>query len=237
MQSGKTVLSNFMADATETSSGEYHPTQGCRNLCHLGNLDVRGNSNFRITLVVWEDVQLSGDLTGGPWASQGFWPFSWVATETSSGEYHPTQGCRILEFESTTNSRQGIEVEMWDVSGDRKFEQCWPAIAKDTNGVIFVFNPDQANHDKDLENWYNYFVENQGLKDSQCVVFAHHKPGVGEKERSALSDTFRKMSVIQTNIEDDPDSVRAEFMNYLTQLMGTMSDKREQEELSIMNQR
>lgn len=30
LQSGKTVLANFLADATDTSSGEYHPTQGCR---------------------------------------------------------------------------------------------------------------------------------------------------------------------------------------------------------------
>ncbi|KAK3097093.1 hypothetical protein FSP39_006289 [Pinctada imbricata] len=57
-----------------------------RILCHLGNLDVRGNSNFRITLVVWEDVWLSGNLTGGPWAAQGFWPFSWEAAYAYPGD-------------------------------------------------------------------------------------------------------------------------------------------------------
>ena len=30
MQSGKSALSNFLADATETASGDYHPTQGVR---------------------------------------------------------------------------------------------------------------------------------------------------------------------------------------------------------------
>ena len=34
-----------------------------------------------------------------------------------------------------------------------RFESCWPAIARDTNGVVFVFNPDQPNHDKELESW------------------------------------------------------------------------------------
>jgi len=29
-ESGKTVISNFLSDATETSGGEYHPTQGVR---------------------------------------------------------------------------------------------------------------------------------------------------------------------------------------------------------------
>eukprot|EP00105_Crassostrea_gigas_P028405 XP_011450045.1 PREDICTED: intraflagellar transport protein 22 homolog [Crassostrea gigas] len=159
------------------------------------------------------------------------------ATEGSSGEYHPTQGVRILEFESQTNSRQGVDVELWDVSGDPKFEPCWSALAKDTNGVIFVYNPDQPNHDKDLENWYNYFVENQNIKESACIIFAHHKPGGNEREKSVLSDTFKKIATIHTNIDEDGDSLRNEFMNYLTQLMAAMTDKREQEELSIMNNR
>ena len=34
-----------------------------------------------------------------------------------------------------------------------RFEACWPAMAKDTTGIIFVYNPDVTNHDKELENW------------------------------------------------------------------------------------
>lgn len=34
-----------------------------------------------------------------------------------------------------------------------RFENCWPAVARDTTGVVFVFNPDQPNHDKQLEVW------------------------------------------------------------------------------------
>lgn len=32
-----------------------------------------------------------------------------------------------------------------------RFEGCWPALAQDANGVIFVFNPDQPNQDKELD--------------------------------------------------------------------------------------
>lgn len=46
-----------------------------------------------------------------------------------------------------------VDVELWDCSGDTKYESCWSALARDTNGVIFLYNPDQANQDKDLENW------------------------------------------------------------------------------------
>ena len=34
-----------------------------------------------------------------------------------------------------------------------RFEACWPAMAKDAHGVVFVYNPDVSNHDKELENW------------------------------------------------------------------------------------
>ena len=48
------------------------------------------------------------------------------ASETSTGEYHPTQAVRIVEFEvpnvSTGAGRTAnCEVELWDVSGDTKY--------------------------------------------------------------------------------------------------------------------
>ena len=66
---------------------------------------------------------------------------------------------RIVEFESPISGGGGrkqnnVEVEMWDCSGDLKYEACWPAIARDVNGVMFVFNPEQQNFDKELEHWY-----------------------------------------------------------------------------------
>ena len=34
-----------------------------------------------------------------------------------------------------------------------RFERCWPAMAKDTHGVVLVHNPDQPQHEKELERW------------------------------------------------------------------------------------
>jgi Rab-like protein 5 len=43
-------------------------------------------------------------------------------------------GVRILEFERDVKSKGGrvakIQVEVWDASGDKKFENCWPAITR-----------------------------------------------------------------------------------------------------------
>ena len=34
-----------------------------------------------------------------------------------------------------------------------RFEACWPAMARDAHGAVFIYNPDVTNHDKELENW------------------------------------------------------------------------------------
>ena len=48
------------------------------------------------------------------------------ATESSGGEYHPTQGVRVLEFESEGEDPDKgtpfkAEVELWDCSGSRRY--------------------------------------------------------------------------------------------------------------------
>lgn len=45
------------------------------------------------------------------------------------------------------------------------------------------------------------------------------------------------MPVVHTNIEEDGDAVRNEFSRFLAKISVAMSDKRDQEELSIMNHR
>ena len=34
-----------------------------------------------------------------------------------------------------------------------RFDECWPAIMKDTNGVVIVYNPDVRTHERDLDMW------------------------------------------------------------------------------------
>lgn len=162
------------------------------------------------------------------------------ATETSGGEYHPTQGVRILEFECngieiSLGKTANCEVELWDCSGNHKFSTCWPAFQKDANGVVIVYNPDEANHDKELETWYSQFVQGQNLKDSQCIVFAHHRPSAADLTRTQLPSSLSRVTCVQTNLDEEPEAVRDEFHNFLAKVISNWTDKRDQEELSIMN--
>ncbi|XP_035231332.1 intraflagellar transport protein 22 homolog isoform X2 [Stegodyphus dumicola] len=132
------------------------------------------------------------------------------ATETISNDYHPTQGVR--------------------------FENCWPALMKDANGVIFVYSADIANIRKEMDMWYANFVQAQGLKDSQCIVFCHRKPNLPETRSSELSSLFSRITWIQTNIEENGNALRREFNSFLQRLLSNISERRDQEELSILNQ-
>lgn len=60
-----------------------------------------------------------------------------------------------------------------------RFESCWPALMKDSHGVVIIFNADIPSHLKEIEMWYSCFVQQQFLQDTQCLLIAHHKPGSG----------------------------------------------------------
>ncbi|MEE6468759.1 hypothetical protein FKM82_008370 [Ascaphus truei] len=111
-------------------------------------------------------------------------------TEPVGGEYNPTQGVRILEFEGPNvngNKGSACEVELWDCGGDNKFESCWPAMIKDSHGVIIVFNLDIPSHLKEIEMWHSSFIQQQRLQENRCLLIAHHKPGSGDdRERPDL---------------------------------------------------
>nr|ACO09946.1 Rab-like protein 5 [Osmerus mordax] len=157
--------------------------------------------------------------------------------ETIGGEYNPTQGARILEFESQnegSDKYSSCEVELWDCAGDFRFESCWPALMKDANGVIIVFNPDVPNHLKEVETWYSMFIASQGLQDNQCLLMAHHKPGSGADNIPPLASNLNRITLIHSNLEEEPEDVRQGFRKYLEDVVHTLSESREQEEMSII---
>uniref|UniRef100_A0A8C4NJL7 Intraflagellar transport protein 22 homolog n=1 Tax=Eptatretus burgeri TaxID=7764 RepID=A0A8C4NJL7_EPTBU len=106
---------------------------------------------------------------------------------------------RILEFECCADSSSKslkYEVELWDCSGDRKFEKCWPAMRKDASGVMLVFDPNILNDVQELEAWHHAFVRYSGLLEPQCLLVAHQKPGSHgdiKKHDLPLADTLKQL--------------------------------------------
>ncbi|XP_029309716.1 intraflagellar transport protein 22 homolog isoform X1 [Cottoperca gobio] len=159
-------------------------------------------------------------------------------TADVGGEYRPTQGVRILEFESQPEGSRDnakCEVELWDCSGDFRLESCWPALIKDSSGVVIIFNPDVPSHLKEIETWHSMFISSQGLQDNQCLLMAHHKPGSGvEDTRLPLASHLGRLPLIHSNLEEEPEDVKQAFCRYLGSVVNTMSESREREEMSII---
>ena len=59
------------------------------------------------------------------------------------------------------------QVELWDCSGDRRYENCWTAILRETHGVVMVYDPTIKDQEKDIEMWHKSFVNPLNLPDSQ----------------------------------------------------------------------
>ncbi|KAK8380225.1 hypothetical protein O3P69_016684 [Scylla paramamosain] len=159
------------------------------------------------------------------------------AGEVGGGGYRPTKGCRIVEFEipnlNVNNMTTKVEVELWDVSGDRRFESCWPAIQRGCNGVVFVYNPGRDDQARILDSLYNQFAAQQGVREAQCIVFCHHKPGVQGKG-GKLSNAFSKIPLIDTQLEEDSGSVRRDFNGFVASVLTHISAVAEMQENSIL---
>lgn len=92
--------------------------------------------------------------------------------------YDPTVGVRILEFEAPgRSSHENVSIELWDASGDHNYETCWRGIMADSDAVILVFNPDTPGQDQQIGDWFEFFVKKNGLRDDQCMIFAHRGNG------------------------------------------------------------
>uniref|UniRef100_A0A3Q2G5B5 Intraflagellar transport 22 homolog (Chlamydomonas) n=1 Tax=Cyprinodon variegatus TaxID=28743 RepID=A0A3Q2G5B5_CYPVA len=129
--------------------------------------------------------------------------------EDVGGEYRPTRGVR--------------------------FESCWPAIIKDSSGVVIIFNPDVPSHLKEIETWHAMFISTQSLQDSQCLLIAHHKPGSEvEGGRLPLAPNLSRLPLIHSNLEEQPEDLRHAFYGYLGDVVKAMSESREREEMSII---
>eukprot|EP00927_Polykrikos_kofoidii_P080842 TRINITY_DN77822_c0_g1_i1.p1 TRINITY_DN77822_c0_g1~~TRINITY_DN77822_c0_g1_i1.p1 ORF type:complete len:193 (+),score=33.41 TRINITY_DN77822_c0_g1_i1:119-697(+) len=158
------------------------------------------------------------------------------ATDVASDQYRPTVGVRILEFESeirTTSQR--VTVELWDVGGDSKLQKCWPAIRKDTVGVVCVYNPEKPNHDGELEQWFQWFPRQMAFSASQVMVVQSLRRG-DMSRRAPLPAKITQAGVTQfvTVQSDDLPVVRKTFTSFVETLRQGILDKQRQEEEDVM---
>ncbi|VDM41284.1 unnamed protein product [Toxocara canis] len=147
------------------------------------------------------------------------------SNEMSIHEYRPTRGVRIVEFESNelelNGERVDAEVELWDCSGDRQYERCWPAIRRDTHGVILVCRPDKDDA-QSLLPWYAEFVERAGMNPAHVLILLHHTSEMtndGPIADFRLPPTMSGLAVVPSNVDHDGENLRLEFNSFLCKVI------------------
>ncbi|KAF0306469.1 Intraflagellar transport protein 22 [Amphibalanus amphitrite] len=161
------------------------------------------------------------------------------AFEFSGDEYWPTKGARILEFDvrdiNVNNRKDKVDVELWDVSGDRQYEGCWPAIQHEANGVLFVYSASRVERDaRELEALYTSFVQQQGLRDSQCLVIAHQQGADPGHAGKLPGSSFATIPQVDANLDANTNQIRSDFNGYVSQVAGMVSEAREKAERDIV---
>lgn len=120
-----------------------------------------------------------------------------------------------------------------------------------SKGAIIVFNPEGKNQDKEIENWYSRFIVSGNIKESNCLIFAHNSSGtaqnaskqmkfklcIGTKNNplTILAKGLSKVPMINTSVDYDADTIKFEFENLVNSLAKDILEKRDSEELNIIN--
>lgn len=60
-----------------------------------------------------------------------------------------------------------------------RFKTCWPAIRNNVHGVIFVYDSKSQDYIRDLEQLYDYFVNQTRLGPTNCLVFYYNRENNG----------------------------------------------------------
>ena len=149
-------------------------------------------------------------------------------SQTISPDYHPTVGVRVLETEKTYTDEQvsnipilkknklsKVKIELWDMSGDRRFESTWPAIKYGANGVIIVLDAVNDKYEGVIDEWMNNFCTEISPEIVTC--FSYKKEESKGIAKSKQSHQFPNMVISEVN--HSMESLLPNFHKFITKLL------------------
>ncbi|XP_076279965.1 intraflagellar transport protein 22 homolog [Lasioglossum baleicum] len=155
-------------------------------------------------------------------------------------DYHPTQGVRILEFEvqniNVNNKYITKDIELWDCSGDHKFENCWPAIKKHLHGVILMYSEKSNECLKQIQEFYDYFVNQTKLGPDKCVIFCYDPEKKNPEISKIISSTFVKVSHVKCNVDSGGNKLKADFSSFISTIVTKMYNYEDEEMRNMLNE-
>jgi len=153
-------------------------------------------------------------------------------SHTVSPDYHPTVGVRILELEKPYTQEQvanipvlkknkldKVRIELWDMSGDRRFEQEWPAIKYGANGVIIVIDAVNEKYEASIDEWMNNFCTDINLDN--IISFSYKKDD--SKGISKVKQSHQFPNLIIAEVTNSLDSLIPNFNKFITKILLKLS--------------
>ncbi|KAI9553179.1 hypothetical protein GHT06_021073 [Daphnia sinensis] len=162
------------------------------------------------------------------------------------GQYRPTVGCRILEFQmeshhgssrNAANNVNNSDIQLWDCSVDRNVSNCLPALASDAVGVLLVYDITADDHVAELEELYNVWNNYLELSPSRYLVVAR-KWGDGQpnRKRTIKMGSLARLSRVEWDIDADGPRVQNEFVSFMSSVLLDVRRKRDEEEITILKE-
>jgi GTPase SAR1 family protein len=149
-------------------------------------------------------------------------------SKTVSPDYHPTVGVRILEISKPYTDEQvanipvlkknkinKVRIELWDMSGDRRFESTWPAIKYGADGVIIVLDAVNEKYEATIDEWMNNFCTD--INPDNIICFSYKKENSKGLEKKKQSHQFPNMNIAE--VTNSMDSLLPHFNKFITKLL------------------
>ncbi|MCQ2818763.1 MAG: hypothetical protein MJ252_15965 [archaeon] len=146
-----------------------------------------------------------------------------------SHDYHPTRGVRILEMDKNFTGELGkkvakakkgnasnLNIELWDMSGDKKFQSIWPALKYGAHGVIIVIDAVSVRYESVLDEWLNTFCGDYDKKRISC--FSYRKDDA-KKEVKGKKTCNQLPSLPIYEVKNDMSVLLPAFNSVINQLL------------------
>ena len=159
---------------------------------------------------------------------------------TFQGNASPTVGVKIHEFSTSVEINEDnmteVNVFLWDGSGDERYAGCWPAIAKDADGLVLVYNAFDVQQSRKLETYIEAFGKAQ---TPQTIMIIANKIGESETKPNPpkLPKSFSSIKPVIGSLQENASALIDKFNAFLGQCYLAKQQRIEAEENAIVNKK
>jgi intraflagellar transport protein 22 len=140
-------------------------------------------------------------------------------------DYNPTNGVRILTFDHASKKHGKIAVELWDCSGDKKYEDCYSCMVHGAHGAVIVVSGESKYPEKEIAPWFVGMLTSSSvkMKESQVLAVVCHPSMSDASSRNKQPKSYSvasgkgslKIAAVHSGITTDDPAIFADMSGAL----------------------